>query len=98
MLAKNVNDNAVHLVNCGALRFFASKLAPTEKQKSRKAEKQKSKSPGSREPGLFYACGPVGNIPSQQCNNIATKYLAGYLSTQRQRVYKVTPQISRKDD
>ena len=90
MLAKNVNDNAVHLVYCGVLRFFASKLAPTEKQKG--------KSPGSREPGLFYACGPVGNIPSQQCNNIATKYLAGYLSTQRQRVYKVTPQISRKDD
>ncbi len=31
------------------------------------------------------------NIPSQPCNNIATKYLANYLSTTRQPVYNVTP-------
>ncbi|PRW75550.1 hypothetical protein C7A12_16805 [Pseudomonas fluorescens] len=29
LLAKIVNDNAVTLVDRGALRFFASKLAPT---------------------------------------------------------------------
>ncbi|KAA2231205.1 hypothetical protein FJD34_07950 [Pseudomonas brenneri] len=29
MLAKVVNDDAINLVHCGALRFFASKLAPT---------------------------------------------------------------------
>ncbi|AZE88216.1 hypothetical protein C4J97_1501 [Pseudomonas orientalis] len=29
MLAKNVNDNAGSLIQRGALRFFASKLAPT---------------------------------------------------------------------
>ncbi len=29
MLAKNVNDNAGKLDERGALRFFASKLAPT---------------------------------------------------------------------
>ncbi|OPB28330.1 hypothetical protein BFW90_15750 [Pseudomonas fluorescens] len=30
MLAKNVNDNAPHLDERGALAFFASKLAPTD--------------------------------------------------------------------
>jgi len=29
LLAKNVNDNAGPLMECGALEFFASKLAPT---------------------------------------------------------------------
>ncbi|WP_166794318.1 hypothetical protein [Pseudomonas azotoformans] len=29
MLAKIVNDDAVNPENCGALGFFASKLAPT---------------------------------------------------------------------
>ncbi len=32
MLAKIVNDHAGYLVLCGVLGFFASKLAPTEKQ------------------------------------------------------------------
>ncbi|AKA82470.1 hypothetical protein VO64_1924 [Pseudomonas synxantha] len=32
MLAKIINDNAGCLVLRGALAFFASKLAPTEKQ------------------------------------------------------------------
>ena len=41
---------------------------------------------------------PLGNIASQNRNNIATKYLAGYLSTARHAVYKVTPQIRQKDD
>ncbi|PMU88220.1 hypothetical protein EKA85_12960 [Pseudomonas veronii] len=30
LLAKTVNDNAKNLIPRGALRFFASKLAPTE--------------------------------------------------------------------
>ena len=30
LLAKNVNDNAYILNQRGALKFFASKLAPTE--------------------------------------------------------------------
>ncbi|SAM34269.1 hypothetical protein SAMN04490193_3323 [Pseudomonas marginalis] len=30
LLAKIVNDNAGHLTPLGALRFFASKLAPTK--------------------------------------------------------------------
>ncbi|TKK34729.1 hypothetical protein PspCFBP13528_03725 [Pseudomonas sp. CFBP13528] len=35
MLAKNVNDNAGSLALSAALRFFASKLAPTkERQKA----------------------------------------------------------------
>ena len=32
MLAKNVNDNARFLEECGALESFASKLAPTRGQ------------------------------------------------------------------
>ncbi|RFD28261.1 hypothetical protein CER19_15475 [Pseudomonas sp. GL93] len=31
LLAKNVNDNAGYLNNRSALRFFASKLAPTKR-------------------------------------------------------------------
>jgi hypothetical protein len=34
LLAKNVNDNAFILDERGALRFFASKLAPTQKHKT----------------------------------------------------------------
>ena len=33
MLAKIVNDNAAHLDKRGALAFFASKLAPTIKNR-----------------------------------------------------------------
>ena len=33
MLAMNVNDNAGNLTPSGALRFIASRLAPTEDQR-----------------------------------------------------------------
>jgi len=35
LLAMNVNDNAQSLTICGVLEFFASKLAPTEKQREK---------------------------------------------------------------
>ncbi|WP_232914591.1 hypothetical protein, partial [Pseudomonas carnis] len=62
-------------------------------------EQARSYSVRSKSPPTFVpVCSPPGNIASQNGNNIATKYLAGYLSTARQAVYKVTPQISQKDD
>ena len=43
MLAKNVNDNAGFLDNRSALRFFASKLAPTKEGVGNRGIKPKLK-------------------------------------------------------
>ncbi len=82
MLAKVVNDNAGILIQRGALRFFASKLAPTEKQIDRShALRGNAYRDAPRHPCAGHQSGGAsgtrsvrGGIPTQSVGTITFAY------------------------